>query len=299
MEKSSSDAALHVEDVYKSYGPKLVLENVDLSASPGTFCSVVGPSGCGKSTLFRLVLGEEMPTRGLIHIEGETVTGPGTDRGIVYQRYSLYPHLTVLDNVALGRNLRTGLRERWRDRKAIRDEAMTYLERVKLGAHASKYPHELSGGMQQRVAIAQALITQPRLLMMDEPFGALDPETRESMQLFILELWEEHRMTIFFVTHDMEEAVYLGNRVLVLSQHYTDDRGSGPGVQRGSRIVADYELPSAVNSTKVKRSEEFQELVQEIRRVGFSPDQLRHVSEFNLRHPDSFQTLTEIERKPA
>ena len=296
--KSSSDAALHIEDLYKSYGPKLVLENVDLTTSPGTFCSVVGPSGCGKSTLFRMVLGEEMPTRGLIHIEGERVTGPGTDRGIVYQRYSLYPHLTVLENVALARNLRTPLAERWRDRKLIRDQAMTYLERVHLGQHAAKHPHELSGGMQQRVAIAQALITQPRLLMMDEPFGALDPETRESMQLFILELWEEHHMTIFFVTHDMEEAVYLGNRVLVLSQHYTDDRGQGPGVQRGSRIVADYELQSAVHSTKVKNSPAFLELVQEIRRVGFSPDELRHVAEFNLRHPDSFQTLTEHERRP-
>ena len=294
-DKSSADAALHIEDLYKSYGPKLVLENVDLSTSPGTFCSVVGPSGCGKSTLFRMVLGEETPTRGLIHIEGERVTGPGTDRGIVYQRYSLYPHLTVLDNVALGRNLRTPLRERLRDRKVIRDEAMTYLKRVGLDQHAAKYPHELSGGMQQRVAIAQALITQPRLLMMDEPFGALDPETRESMQLFILELWEEYRMTIFFVTHDMEEAVYLGNRVLVLSQHYIDDRG--PGVQRGSRFVADYELPSAVQSTKVKNSPAFLELVQEIRRVGFSPDQLRHVAEFNLRHPDSFQTLTGDERR--
>jgi NitT/TauT family transport system ATP-binding protein len=294
--RSSSDAALHIEDLYKSYGPKLVLENVDLTTRPGTFCSVVGPSGCGKSTLFRMVLGEEMPTRGLIHIEGERVTAPGTDRGIVYQRYSLYPHLTVLDNVALGRNLRTPLRERWRDRKVIRDEAMTYLERVHLAQHAAKYPHELSGGMQQRVAIAQALASQPRLLMMDEPFGALDPETRESMQLFILELWEEHHMTIFFVTHDMEEAVYLGNRVLVLSQHYTDDRG--PDVQRGSRIVADYELPSAVQSTKVKNSPAFLELMQEIRRVGFSPEELRHVAAFNLRHPDSFQTLTGDERRP-
>jgi NitT/TauT family transport system ATP-binding protein len=298
MNRSSADAALHVEDVYKWYGPKLVLENVDLSTSPGTFCSVVGPSGCGKSTLFRLVLGEEMPTQGLVHIEGERVTGPGTDRGIVYQRYSLFPHLTVVENVALGRNLRTPLAERWKQRKEIRDEAMKYLERVHLAEHAAKYPHELSGGMQQRVAIAQALITQPRLLMMDEPFGALDPETRESMQLFILELWEEQKMTIFFVTHDMEEAVYLGTRVLVLSQHYTDDRGDGPEVKRGARIVADYELPKAAQSTKVKSSPEFTELCQEIRRVGFSPDHRRHVAEFNLRHPDSFRTLTEQEGGP-
>jgi len=297
-DRSSSDAALHIEDLYKSYGPKVVLENVDLSTSPGTFCSVVGPSGCGKSTLFRMVLGEEMPTRGLIHIEGDRVTGPGTDRGIVYQRYSLYPHLTVLGNVALGHNLRTPLAERIRNRKSIREQAMVYLERVHLGQHAAKYPHELSGGMQQRVAIAQALIMQPRLLMMDEPFGALDPETRESMQLFILELWEEHKMTIFFVTHDMEEAVYLGTRVLVLSQHYTDDRGDDPSVQRGARFVADYELPSTAQSTKVKTSPAFLDLVQEIRRVGFSPEERRHVSEFNLRHPDSFQTLTPHEKKP-
>ena len=296
--QSASDAALHVEDLYKSYGPKLVLENVDLSASEGTFCSVVGPSGCGKSTLFRLVLGEEDPTQGAIYIEGIKVDGPGTDRGIVYQRYSLFPHLTVLENVALGRNLRTPLAQRWRERKAIRDEAMVYLERVRLAEHAHKHPHELSGGMQQRVAIAQALITQPKLLMMDEPFGALDPETREAMQLFILELWEEQRMTIFFVTHDMEEAVFLGTRVLVLSQHYTDDRGDDPAVRRGSRIVADYELPSAVSSTKVKNSPEFLDLTAEIRRVGFSPEHRRHVAAFNLRHPDSFQTLTPIEKRP-
>ena len=286
------DAALHIEDLYKSYGPKVVLENVDLTATAGPFCSVVGPSGCGKSTLFRMVLGEEAPSAGAIYIEGHPVVGAGTDRGIVYQRYSLYPHLTVLENVALGRNLRSPLGVRWKERKAIREEAMAYLERVHLAEHAHKHPHELSGGMQQRVAIAQALITQPPILMMDEPFGALDPETRESMQLFLLELWEEQRMTIFFVTHDMEEAVFLGTRVLVLSQHYTDDRGDDPAVKRGARIVADYELPSAVHSTKVKTSPAFLEVTEEIRRVGFSREHLRHVREFNLRHPDSFQTLT-------
>ena len=297
MMQSASDAALHIEDLYKAYGPKLVLENVDLTTRAGTFVSVVGPSGCGKSTLFRLVLGEELPTKGIIYIEGEQVMAPGTDRGIVYQRYSLFPHLTVLQNVALGRNLRTPLARRWRERKAIREEAMAYLERVQLAEHANKYPHELSGGMQQRVAIAQALIASPKLLMMDEPFGALDPETREAMQIFLLELWEELQMTIFFVTHDMEEAVYLGTRVLVLSQHYTDDRGDSPEVKRGARFVADYELPSAVQSTKVKKSAPFIELTDEIRRVGFSPEQRRHVREFNLRHPDSFQTLTGEEKR--
>ncbi len=286
---------LFITDLYKYYGEKVVLENVDLSARSGAFCSVVGPSGCGKSTLFRLILGEEQPSSGEIAIEGVTVVAPGTDRGIVYQRYSLYPHLTVLENVTLGRRLRTGLFERMRRRAEFRDEAMSYLEQVRLAEHAAKYPHELSGGMQQRVAIAQALITRPKILMMDEPFGALDPETRESMQVFLLQLWEQHRMTIFFVTHDMDEAVYLGTRVLVLSQYYIDDRGNGPQVKRGSRIVADYALPSAAASTKVKNSKEFVELTAEIRRIGFNPETLRHVDDFNMTHPDSFRTLTPAE----
>ena len=290
---------LHIEDLYKFYGQKIVLDNVDLSVSAGTFCSVVGPSGCGKSTLFRLILGEEEPTSGEISIDGAEVTSPGTDRGIVYQRYSLYPHITVLENVMLGRSLRAGFLERFSRRAEFRDEAMKYLERVHLAEHAQKFPYELSGGMQQRVAIAQALITNPKILMMDEPFGALDPETREAMQIFLLELWEGHRMTIFFVTHDMQEAVYLGTRVLVLSQHYTDDRGDDPSVKRGSRFVADYQLPSAVNSTKVKTSPEFLQILDEIREVGFNPQHLRHVTQFNLKHPDSFQTLTEEEcRQP-
>jgi len=282
---------LHLEDVYKSYGDKLVLENIDFAVRAGTFCAVVGPSGCGKSTLFRLVLGQEPADSGRLYVDGKPIEGPAQDRGIVYQRYSLFPHLTVLENAMLGRTLPAGFAERRRRAAEWRDEAMRYLERGGLAAHAQKYPHELSGGMQQRVAIAQALIKRPKILMMDEPFGALDPESREDMQLFLLELWEAERMTIFFVTHDMEEAIYLGTRVVVLSQHYTDDRGDGPGVRRGARVVCDYELPSAVASTKVKRSPEFLALADEIRRVGFDPKVLKHVTEFNLRHPDSFQTL--------
>ena len=162
-----------------------------------------------------------------------------------------------------------------------------------LAGHGDKYPHELSGGMQQRVAIAQALMARPSILMMDEPFGALDPETREAMQILLLELWELHKMTIFFVTHDMDEAVFLGTRVLVLSQHYTDDRGRE--ATRGARIVGDHALPNAVTSTKVKASAEFRDLVDEIRQTGFDPAMLRHVRDFNLKHPDSFRTLTSEE----
>lgn len=281
---------LHLEDVYKAYGPKLVLENIDLAVREGELCSLVGPSGCGKSTLFRIVLGQELCTAGRVLVDGNPVGPPAPDRGIVYQKYSLFPHLSVLDNVLLGKNLSTGWLQRRRRKGEFREEAMSYLERMRLASHAEKYPHELSGGMQQRVAIAQALIMKPRVLMMDEPFGALDPDTREDMQVFLLELWDQHRMTVFLVTHDMHEAVYVGTRVLVLSQHYTDDRGDETA--RGSRIVGDYSLPNAIYSTKVKNSPEFLDTVEEIRRVGFDPEQLRHVTEFNLRHPDSFQTLT-------
>jgi NitT/TauT family transport system ATP-binding protein len=287
-----SPQLLRIEDVYKSYGEKLVLDNIDLSVRAGELCSVVGPSGCGKSTLFRLILGQEFPTSGRIAVDGIRVEDPGVDRGIVYQRYSLYPHLSVLDNVMLGRMLPLGFLERTRRRAEFRDEAMRYLDRVGLAMHAAKYPHELSGGMQQRVAIAQALLRKPKILMMDEPFGALDPETRESMQLFLLELWEAERMTIFFVTHDMEEAIFLGTRVLVLSQHYTDDRGDGAHVRRGSRIVGDYRLLRQASSTRVKQSAGFLDLCGEIRRIGFNPQVLKHVADFNLRHPDAFQTLT-------
>lgn len=284
---------LLVLDVYKSYGDKLILDNIDLSVKAGELCTLVGPSGSGKSTLLRLVLGQELPTGGQLLIDEKPVGFPDPTRGIVFQRYSLFPHLTVLENVCLGANLKAGLTERWRRRREIRDEAMGYLRRVRLDAHADKYPHELSGGMQQRVAIAQSLIKKPRILLMDEPFGALDPDTREEMQVFLLELWDESRMTVFFVTHDLEEAVYLGTRIIVLSQYYTDDRGAA--VQRGSKIVADYQLPRVAASTQVKREAGFGELIERIRYEGFSPDHVQHVREFNLKHPDSFQTLTRQE----
>ena len=293
----NKEIRLHIEDLYKSYGDRLVLENIDLAVREGELCSLVGPSGCGKSTLFRIILGQETGTTGKVHIDDRPVGPPAPDRGIVYQRYTLFPHLTVLENVLLGKKLTTGFFEWRRRRGEYRDEAMLYLERVRLASHGDKYPHELSGGMQQRVAIAQALLMKPRVLMLDEPFGALDPDTREDMQVFLLELWNQERMTVFLVTHDMHEAVYLGTRVLVLSQYYTDDRGDR--VTRGSRIVGDYSLSNAVYSTKVKTSPEFVEIVEQIRRVGFEPENLRHVTEFNLQHPDSFQTFTPEELHPA
>jgi len=287
---------LHIEDLYKSYGERLVLDNVDLSVRKGELCTVVGPSGCGKSTLLRQVLGEEMPDAGRVLIEGNDVAHPDTRRGIVFQRYSLFPHLSVIDNVMSGPLLCAGWwRVAGKRKQAIRDEAMEYLQRMRLAEHANKYPFELSGGMQQRVAIAQSLIMKPTILMMDEPFGALDPSTREDMQVLLLELWEAEQMTIFFVTHDLEEAVYLGTRVLVLSQYYVDDRHAQ--AKRGAKIVADYQLPRAASSTHVKQSAAFTTLVESIRKEGFNPEQRQHVSEFNLKHPDSFRTLTTDEHR--
>lgn len=287
------DNVLHIEDVYKSYGNKPILENIDLSVAKGELCTLVGPSGAGKSTLLRLILGQEFASSGRIEIDNQPAGFPDTMRGIVFQRYSLFPHLTVLENVVLGRRLQAGLIERIRRRSVFRNEALHYLERVRLATHADKYPHELSGGMRQRVAIAQSLILKPKILLMDEPFGALDPDTREEMQVFLLELWDEEHMTVFFVTHDLEEAVYLGTRILVLSQYYTDDRGTS--VNRGAKIVSDYDLPRVSVSTEAKYTHDFIDLINRIRHEGFNPEHLQHVSAFNLSHPDSFQKLTEQE----
>jgi len=292
---SRENSYLLIEDVYKRYGDKLVLDNIDLAVDKGELCTLVGPSGCGKSTLLRILVGEEQQSEGRVLLDGEPVGVPDQQRGIVYQRYSLFPHLSVLDNVSLGLRLGGRPGSDKLGRTAIEEEAYSYLKRVRLEAHARKYPHELSGGMQQRVAIAQSLIMKPKLLLMDEPFGALDPDTREDLQLFLIELWEEQHMTVFFITHDLEEAAFLGTRLLVLSQYYRDDRGDGPGINRGSKIVADHTLPRYMTSTTVKHSAEFGELIQQVRQEGFNPEYLQHAREFNLTHPSSFQTLTEEE----
>ncbi len=292
--KRANDYLLHIEDLYKSYGNKLILDNIDLSVTSGELCTVVGPSGCGKSTLLRIILGQEAQDRGHIHIDGKPADFPDTRRGIVYQRYSLFPNLTVLDNTLLGFNLRHNWWQRRRQRKQFEQQALHYLSRVRLEEHAGKYPHELSGGMQQRAAIAQALIMRPRILLMDEPFGALDPQTREDMQLFLLELWEQEKMTIFFVTHDLEEAAYLGTRIFVLSRFYSDERGHDEQ-QRGAKIVADHHLPQVASASDIKKQPAFIELLESIRRAGFDPDVLQHAREFNLQHPDAFQTLTDSE----
>lgn len=290
---------LHIDNVYKQYDDKVVLDNIDLSVDAGEICTVVGPSGCGKSTLLRLILGQEVVSAGNIYLDGQRIGLPDTQRGVVFQRYSLFPHLTVLQNVCLGRRLPRGWQENRRHKQAMIDEAAQFIERVNLTSDDfHKYPHELSGGMQQRVAIAQALITRPRILLMDEPFGALDPQTREDMQLFLLELWEQEQMTIFFVTHDLEEAAFVGTRLFALSQNYTDDRGQGVDINRGAKIVADHQLPTIASSSQIKHEPAFVELLNDIRQAAFDPEYLQHAREFDLKHPDAFQTLTPNEDRP-
>ncbi len=286
---NTADYLLYCRDVSKSYGSKIVLEDIDLAVKEKEFCTVVGPSGCGKSTLLRLILGQERVSGGTLLMKNQPIMHPGPDRGIVYQKYSLFPHLTILENIMAGKMLSRPLWKKFSTRSTVREEARYYLENVQLGEHAEKYPHQLSGGMQQRVAIAQALIMRPRILLMDEPFGALDPGTREAMQLLILQLWEEYGMTVFFVTHDLEEAVFLGTRIIVISQYYRlneEDRS-----KRGARIVADYQLNDTASSTRIKETAAFGELIQTIRYEGFDPEVKQQADAFNLKHSDSFITL--------
>ncbi len=281
---------LYIENVYKEYGPKVILDDIDLSVRSGEFCGLVGPSGCGKSTLLRLLLGAERPGAGRILIDGAPIGEPDAQRGIVFQKYSLFPHLSILDNVLLGPRMSTGFFE-WRAKRAgFLDDAMALLKAMRLENDGGKYPHELSGGMQQRVAIAQAMIMRPKVLLMDEPFGALDPSVREGLQIHLLTTWEQRKMTVIFVTHDIPEALFLSTRVLVLSQYYRDGRDCPPD-RRGAKVVADYQIKKQAASTDIKRTGEFADLAQTIRQDGFEPTVLKHVNQFNLAHPDSWRSL--------
>lgn len=281
--------------------PKTVLNDIDLRIRQGELVTLVGPSGCGKSTLFRQIIGSERPTVGTVRVNGQLVTHPNRHCGIVFQRYSLFDHLTVLDNVLFGQNMEAfnlasriaRPLKRYRLRKQWKTRAMEMLERVGLAPHAKKYPHELSGGQRQRVAIVRALIMRPAVLLMDEPFGALDDSMRQRMQTLLLEMWEVDKPTIVFVTHDLEEAVFLGTRILVLSQHYRSDDPSS----EGSKIVIDCKLPDRAMAHSFKYTPAFNELLERIREQALEPKVLRHVSEFNLSHPDSYRTVGDGEWK--
>jgi NitT/TauT family transport system ATP-binding protein len=221
-----------VRDLWMDYAGQMVLERVNLDIPSGEFCALVGPSGCGKTTFLRLLLAMERPTRGRILLDGQPLPQePGPDRGVVFQRYSAFPHLTVLGNVVLGLELkRAPLLGRLfgAARRKAEDDAMGVLAAVGLDHARDKYPGELSGGMQQRLSIAQALVRKPRVLMMDEPFGALDPGTKAQMYDLVRGLWRDERMTVFMVTHDLKEGFTLATRVLAFDKvrHDPDEPGA-------------------------------------------------------------------------
>jgi ABC-type nitrate/sulfonate/bicarbonate transport system ATPase subunit len=192
-------------------GSTLALQATDLDVAENEFITILGPSGCGKSTLLRIVAGLDQPTAGQALLAGHTITGPGAERGMVFQSYTLFPWLTVLDNVCFG------LRERGLPRAEQLERAAHFIAQVGLKGFERHYPKQLSGGMQQRTALARALANRPRMLLMDEPFGALDHQTRELMQELLLGIWEAERTTVLFVTHDIDEAVFMGSRVVVMS----------------------------------------------------------------------------------
>jgi NitT/TauT family transport system ATP-binding protein len=211
------EVILEVKDLYKRYqspqGETEALRNINFKVHRREFVCVIGASGCGKSTLIRTLAGLEKQSAGQVLLDGKPVEGPGRDRGMVFQGYSLFPWLTVKKNVMFGPEM-SGL-----GRDTSEREARQWLDLVGLTKFADSYPHQLSGGMRQRVAIARALVNQPRILLMDEPFGALDAQTRCKMQSHLLEIWRNIDITVLFITHDLDEAIYLADRILVLKPH--------------------------------------------------------------------------------
>jgi NitT/TauT family transport system ATP-binding protein len=225
------DVSLEVEDAFAGDGQDV-----------GEFRVILGPSGCGKSTILRMIAGLDLPTTGEVTVDGQPVTGPGRDRGMVFQKYTSFPWLTVEENVAYGLRLMNAPDA---ERKAT---VAHLIQAVGLSGFERAYPDALSGGMQQRVAIARTLAVRPRVILMDEPFGALDAQIRSEMQHLLLTVWTESRSTILFVTHDVEEAVYLADRVIVMS--------SRPGT-----IVEEVPVPfSRPREPELKQRKEFREL---------------------------------------
>jgi NitT/TauT family transport system ATP-binding protein len=233
----------------------LALDEIDLDVRTGEFVTLVGPSGCGKSTLLDLISGLETPTSGRIRIDGRDVTGPGLDRGVVFQQYALFPWRTALANVSFGLETK-GVRRRERTARA-----REVLDLVGLSGFADRYPHQLSGGMKQRVAIARSLAYEPEVLLMDEPYAALDAQTREALQDQLLDIWRRLGTTIVFITHSIEEAVYLGQRAAVMT--------SRPG---RIKHILDIDLPKtedvrATPEFAAQRHEIWQLLRSEIRTI--------------------------------
>ncbi len=239
---------LVIEGVSRSFAgvkggqPLQALTPVDLAVEANDFITILGPSGCGKSTLLRIVAGLDRPSTGRVLLDGRGVTRPGPDRGMVFQSHTLFPWLTVAQNIAFG------LREKGVAENERRDTVAAYIDLVGLKGFENHWPKQLSGGMQQRTAIARALANDPEILLLDEPFGALDNQTRGLMQELLLGIWEREKKTVLFVTHDIEEAIFMASRVVVMSA-------------RPGRIKSDFkvELPHPRHYT-LKTSPEFSEL---------------------------------------
>lgn len=214
MAGNHSAVKVHIDHVVKKFngrnGEMVALNGVDMDIHENEFICVVGPSGCGKSTLLNIIGGLETPTEGKVLVDGAEVTGPGPDRGIVFQQYALFPWLTVEKNVQFG------LKLQGKSKEEAEELAHKYLKMVGLEGFAKAYPKELSGGMKQRVAIARAYAVNPKVLLMDEPFGALDAQTRTQLQQELLNTWEKEQKTCFFITHDVEEAIILAQRVVIM-----------------------------------------------------------------------------------
>ena len=235
-------AAIEIKNLWKEYGQDVVLERLNAKVEEGEFVTVVGASGCGKTTFLKMMLGTESPTRGQLLLDGKPIPDePDETRGIVFQRYSVLPHLTAVENGMLAGELESS---RWLGRvfggkrRALREQSEEMLASVGLDHALGKYPHELSGGMQQRLALAQALIKKPRILLLDEPFGALDPGIRRDMHELVLDLWRKQDLTVFMITHDLAEGFFLGTRMWVFDKERLDPQTPG---SYGARIT--YDLP--------------------------------------------------------
>ncbi len=290
---------LHCREVSHWFGDNKVLFDLSLKVDAGQFVALVGPSGCGKSTLLRAILGTDLPQEGeILTLQNGRLANadrPGRDRGIVYQKYSLYPFLTALDNVALGLKLdQTTTMFRWfnwsgwaKKQKEFRDRAAVFLDKVGLGQAMHLYPSQMSGGMQQRVAIAQALIMEPEIILLDEPFGALDEATREELQEMLLQFYEENKeamaegkkppYTLIIVTHELNEAIRVGDRLVGLSQ-YWDWKVDGHQRSPGATVV--YDKPAPVfRSDERPDYEMFADIRHEIRQVVYNPEVLQQRDE--------------------
>ena len=213
---------LIIKDVWKEYEHQIVLERLSFTIASRSFVALVGPSGCGKSTFLRMLLGQEQPTRGAILLDGQPIPRePGPDRGVVFQQYSVFPHLTVLGNVMLGKEFaaaRFSAKLFGEAKRGAISEAKAMINEVGLAGAEDKYPSQLSGGMRQRLALAQALMMKPKVLLLDEPFGALDPGIRAEIHTLMKRLWNQTQMTVVMVTHDLREAFTLASRVIAFER---------------------------------------------------------------------------------